>query len=220
MIDWTQCDAVERDFENADGAWVFRGTRIPVTALFENLESRASIDDFLSKFPGVAKEQVAAVLKYEAEGKMRKYQARRIKISPPDLNLEHWVCFECRKMFKRPFRLENDGVDPKAPARPYVCSQCREPMINMGLYFEPPRQDELASWKRMRLLADFGYFFYSEGAKSYIDNFILGTPPSSVRELRRRLVLERVKSAESLHLRHASYLKEVKRENARLRRLK
>ena len=64
MINWTQCDAVERDIEKVGGAWVFRGTRIPVTALFENLESGASIDDFLSWFPGVAREQVVAVLEY------------------------------------------------------------------------------------------------------------------------------------------------------------
>jgi uncharacterized protein (DUF433 family) len=48
------------------GAWVFRGTRIPVTALFENLEDGASVDDFVSWFPGVTKEQVTAVLEYTA----------------------------------------------------------------------------------------------------------------------------------------------------------
>jgi uncharacterized protein (DUF433 family) len=64
MINWTQCDAVERDIEKVSGAWVFRGTRVPVTALFENLEGGASIDDFLSWFPGVTREQVVAVLEY------------------------------------------------------------------------------------------------------------------------------------------------------------
>jgi uncharacterized protein (DUF433 family) len=207
-MDWTSCDAVERDIEKVSGAWVFRGTRVPVTALFENLEGGASIDDCLSWFPGVTREQVRAVLEYEAQNKMRQY------------NLEHWVCFECRKMFKRPFRVENDGADPKAPARPYVCPQCRGPMINMGIYFEPPRQNDLASWKRMRLLADFGYFFYSEGAKAYIEYRYLGSPPPSVRELRERLVLEREKIAEYGHSRHVRILKEEKRVNERLRRLK
>jgi uncharacterized protein (DUF433 family) len=55
---------VERDVEKVSGAWVFRGTRVPVTALFENLEDGASIDDFLSWFPGVTREQVVAVLDY------------------------------------------------------------------------------------------------------------------------------------------------------------
>src|SRR5262249_11001738 len=127
------------------------------------------------------------------------------------------VCFECRKMFKRPFRKENDGSDPRSSARPYICPQCREQMINMGSYFEPPRQDDLASWKRMRLLADFGYFFYSEGAKSYIENSILGAPPLSVRELRKRLSIEMEKRAESLHSRRARDLKEVKRDKASAR---
>jgi uncharacterized protein (DUF433 family) len=55
---------VERDVEKVSGAWVFRGKRVPVTALFENLEDGASIDDFLSWFPGVTREQVVAVLEY------------------------------------------------------------------------------------------------------------------------------------------------------------
>jgi uncharacterized protein (DUF433 family) len=64
MMNWTLCNAVERDVEKVSGAWVFRGTRVPVTALFENLESGAGIDEFLSWFPGVAREQVVAVLEY------------------------------------------------------------------------------------------------------------------------------------------------------------
>jgi uncharacterized protein (DUF433 family) len=64
MMDWTLCDAVERDVKKVSGAWVFRGARVPVTALFENLEGGASIDDCLSWFPGMTKEQVVAVLEY------------------------------------------------------------------------------------------------------------------------------------------------------------
>jgi uncharacterized protein (DUF433 family) len=62
MIEWSSCVAVERDPEKLGGAWVFVRTRVPVVALFENLEDGASIDDFLSWFPGVAREQVEAVL--------------------------------------------------------------------------------------------------------------------------------------------------------------
>lgn len=62
MIDWSICLAVERDPGKMSGAWVFRNTRIPVAALFENLEDGASVDDFLSWFPGVTKEQTAAVI--------------------------------------------------------------------------------------------------------------------------------------------------------------
>ena len=46
------------------GAWVFKGTRVPVKALFENLENGARVNDFLEWFPGVTKEQVEAVLEH------------------------------------------------------------------------------------------------------------------------------------------------------------
>ena len=62
MLDWFSCLAVERVPGKVSGAWVFRGTRIPVTALFENLEGGATIDDFLTWFPGVTRQQVEAVL--------------------------------------------------------------------------------------------------------------------------------------------------------------
>jgi uncharacterized protein (DUF433 family) len=65
-MDWTLCTAVEleRDPEKVSGSWVFRDMRVPVAALFENLEDGASIDEFLSWFPGVSREQVLAVLRY------------------------------------------------------------------------------------------------------------------------------------------------------------
>ena len=62
MLDWDACKEVERTEGMVSGAWVFRGSRVPVRALFENLESGASIDDFLEWFPGVTLEQVVAVL--------------------------------------------------------------------------------------------------------------------------------------------------------------
>jgi len=64
MLDWSTCSAVERDPSRVSGVWTFRGTRVPVTALFENLESGARIDDFLAWFPGVYREQVEAVLEH------------------------------------------------------------------------------------------------------------------------------------------------------------
>ena len=62
MLDWTQCSAVERIPGKVSGTWVFKGTRVPVRALFENLESGACLDDFLKWFPGVTHEQIVAVL--------------------------------------------------------------------------------------------------------------------------------------------------------------
>jgi len=65
--DWRICQAVEQIRGKVSGAWVFRGTRVPVRALFENLRDGASIEDFLSWFPGVQREQVEAVLDHELE---------------------------------------------------------------------------------------------------------------------------------------------------------
>jgi uncharacterized protein (DUF433 family) len=62
MLDWSSCPAVERDPARVSGQWVFRGTRVPVSALFENLEDGVRIDQFVQLFPGVATEQVRAVL--------------------------------------------------------------------------------------------------------------------------------------------------------------
>jgi len=66
MIDWSSCPAVERDPERVSGAWVFRGTRIPVAALFENLEDGASAVQFVEWFPGITLEQVRIVLDHAA----------------------------------------------------------------------------------------------------------------------------------------------------------
>lgn len=66
MTDWTDCQAVERSPDRVSGAWVFSGTRIPLHALYENLASGASINDFIEWFPGVKEEQVRSVLEHEA----------------------------------------------------------------------------------------------------------------------------------------------------------
>lgn len=64
MIDWSQCSAVERVPGKVSGAWLFKGTRVPVKALFENLEGGATVDEFLEWFPGVERAHVEAVLEY------------------------------------------------------------------------------------------------------------------------------------------------------------
>lgn len=58
-------DMLERHPDKVSGAWVFKGTRVPVSAFFENLKDGASIDQFLEWFPGVARSQVEALLDYE-----------------------------------------------------------------------------------------------------------------------------------------------------------
>lgn len=64
MLDWSRCPAVEHEPGKVSGAWLFKGTRVPVRALFENLEDGARVDDFLEWFPGVTRHQVALVLRH------------------------------------------------------------------------------------------------------------------------------------------------------------
>ena len=66
MIDWSICIAVERDPSRVSGAWLFRGTRVPVSALFENLEDGVAVGEFVTLFPGVTLDQVRAVLEHAA----------------------------------------------------------------------------------------------------------------------------------------------------------
>ncbi len=65
MNQWETLEAVERSPDKVSGAWVFRGTRVPVSALFENLRDGATLEQFLEWFPGVKRTQVEAVLNYE-----------------------------------------------------------------------------------------------------------------------------------------------------------
>ncbi len=53
---------MERQQDKVSGAWVFRGTRVPVSALFENLKDGATIDEFIAWFPGVTRSQVETLL--------------------------------------------------------------------------------------------------------------------------------------------------------------
>lgn len=66
MLDWSRCDAVERTPDRLSGAWTFKGTRVPVRALFQNLEGGATVELFLEWFPGVTRQQVDAVLEHTA----------------------------------------------------------------------------------------------------------------------------------------------------------
>jgi uncharacterized protein (DUF433 family) len=65
VLDWSQCPAVESVPGKVSGAWVFRDTRMPVSIVFENLESGASIEEITAWFH-VSREQVVAVLEFAA----------------------------------------------------------------------------------------------------------------------------------------------------------
>ena len=66
-VNWSQCAAVESVPGKVSGAWVFRGTRIPVAAVFENLEDALTIDEIVQMFDGLTREQVRAVLDFAAQ---------------------------------------------------------------------------------------------------------------------------------------------------------
>ena len=63
-LDWSQCPAVESIPGKVSGAWIFRGTRVPVSAIFENLKC-SSLDEMLENFH-VTRDQVQAVLDFAA----------------------------------------------------------------------------------------------------------------------------------------------------------
>ena len=65
-LDWSQCSAVESVPGKVSGAWVFRGTRMPVAAVFENLEDGMSIDELVQLYDGLTREQVQSVLEFAA----------------------------------------------------------------------------------------------------------------------------------------------------------
>jgi uncharacterized protein (DUF433 family) len=67
MASWETCSEVERHSERVSGVWVFRGTRVPVSALFENVKDGASVEEFLEWFPGVKRSQVQTVLDHEVK---------------------------------------------------------------------------------------------------------------------------------------------------------
>ena len=63
-LDWSQCPAVESVPGKRSGAWVFKGTRTPVAAVFDNLQDM-SVDELMDEL-GVTRDQVQAVLTFAA----------------------------------------------------------------------------------------------------------------------------------------------------------
>jgi uncharacterized protein (DUF433 family) len=72
-LDWSQCPAVESIPAKVSGAWVFKDTRMPVSIVFENLESGASIDEIMDWFH-LTREQIVSVLEFAA---------RSLDVAPP-----------------------------------------------------------------------------------------------------------------------------------------
>ena len=83
-LDWSKCPAVESVPGKRSGAWVFRDTRMPVSAVFENLEAGSSIEEIIEQFH-VTREQIQAVLEFAA----RSLDAPSIPAGPPSVNNAH-----------------------------------------------------------------------------------------------------------------------------------
>jgi uncharacterized protein (DUF433 family) len=66
ILDWSKCAAVESIPGKVSGAWVLKGTRMPVSAIFENIAAGASIDDIMEWYDGLDREQVKAVIEFAA----------------------------------------------------------------------------------------------------------------------------------------------------------
>ena len=62
-LDWSQCPAVESVPGKRSGAWVFKNTRMPVSTVFENFESGATIEEIMDWF-GITREQAVTVLEF------------------------------------------------------------------------------------------------------------------------------------------------------------
>ena len=65
-LDWSRCSAIESVPGKVCGAWVFRNTRMPVAAVFENLEDGITIDELVGLYAGLTRDQVKAVLDFAA----------------------------------------------------------------------------------------------------------------------------------------------------------
>ena len=65
-MNWSNCNAVERNPKKMSGAWIFRDTRIPISTLFLNIRDGATVDEFLEWFPGVTRAQIEEVLTFAA----------------------------------------------------------------------------------------------------------------------------------------------------------
>ena len=63
-LDWSHCEAVESVPGKVSGAWVFKGTRMPVQTVFANLEADANITDLVKWFDGLERAQVEAVIHF------------------------------------------------------------------------------------------------------------------------------------------------------------
>lgn len=96
-----------------------------------------------------------------------------------------WACFDCRKSFAK-----------DVSETPRKCPECTKPMIDMGAYFEPPRQLNKKRWEVMKVLADNGYRFNDKDSRVYIQNRILQAKNPRVVDVIERIEEEKQRKRE------------------------
>ena len=95
----SQSDGIVIDQNILNGEPVFRGTRVPVSALFDNLEVGVSLDEFLENFPTVTREQAVRVLEYHNNSLEKLVIECEVDTGIPDLAAQHdhYLCGKPRK---------------------------------------------------------------------------------------------------------------------------
>ena len=88
---------------------------------------------------------------------------------------EHFVCFACRKMFRKDAYAELPADNRPVTYEEYrpVCPQCRQPMHNMGKEFQPPKFSDVKAWRE------------AETNHAEIQRESMTSPHSFVRQMRR-----------------------------------
>ena len=78
---------------------------------------------------------------------------------------EPFACFDCRKSFKQTNRWElpEERRPAKGEVRHVPCPECGKPMADMGHDFKAPKATDVAQWKKVQLLFNAGFAFYSCG---------------------------------------------------------
>jgi uncharacterized protein (DUF433 family) len=82
-IDWSQCPAVESVPGKRSGAWVFKGTRMPVSTVFQNLRAGLTVEEVMEEF-SVTREQINAVLLFVANSLDAPPPAKAQALMPAD----------------------------------------------------------------------------------------------------------------------------------------
>ncbi len=91
---------------------------------------------------------------------------------------DHWVCFVCRKQFRKPLRQKCSSEWSAAHQTltwkrevlqaDLSCPECHTTLVNMGKYFRPPRRENKQEWENVRRLAEHGIRFTSSGTMAFL----------------------------------------------------